>query len=115
MKKERTEKLLKRQKRCVCRQCGGPLEVRLIIHNQFGGQGMDLFCPHCGRIEYGTEPEIYKMAQDFVDKFEFNYYTEMVEDERSRELNIGKVCDIASWIFRQSGQLDDQGLHMKNE
>lgn len=99
-----------RQKRCVCKMCGGNLEIRMIIYNQYGGQGLDLYCPQCEQINFGIEPEIYALASKFVDEFEFNYYTDMVENERNRRLNIAKICDISAWILKKGGLLTDEGL-----
>ena len=92
--------LLFRRENYVCKMCGGPLEIRMIIYNQYGGEGQDLYCPNCARIEYGTKPEIYHVAKQFVDKFEFNYFTEMAENERNYQLNISKICDIAEWVLK---------------
>lgn len=94
--------LQERQKHCVCRMCGGPLVMKLIIYNQYGGQGLDLYCPRCLRLEIGTEPEIYSLAKQFVDKYEFNYYVEMLENERQYQLNISKICDIAAWLLQET-------------
>lgn len=44
------EEMNARQKRCVCRQCGRELEIRMIIFCQYGGQGLELYCPVCQRI-----------------------------------------------------------------
>lgn len=92
--------LQKRKEKCICKSCGSKLEIRLIIYNQYGGQGLDLYCPNCGRVEYGVEEEVYRLAKSFVDTFEFNYYTEMEENERNYQLNIGKVSEIVSWLFK---------------
>ena len=92
--------LKERQQRCVCRMCGGPLELRLMIYNQYGGQGLDLYCPVCERVEYGTEPQIYQMAKAFVDKFEYNYFVDMEENQRNYQLNISKLCDIMAWALQ---------------
>lgn len=95
----RSEKNLReRREKCVCKMCGGRLEIRLIIHNQYGGQGLDLYCPHCDRVEYGVEPKIYQIAKTFVERFEFNYFTDMEENNRNTQLNIAKVCDIVSCV-----------------
>lgn len=101
MARNEVDILKEREKCCVCKMCGGPLELRLIIHNQYGGQGLDLYCPACDRLEYGTEPYIYDIAKKFVDRFEFNYYTDMEENTRNYQLNIGKICDIAAWILKE--------------
>lgn len=108
--KSEYEKLKEREKRCVCRQCGSRLEVRLIIFNQYGGQGIELYCPNCRRIEYGTEPEIYALAKQFVEENEFNYFLDMAEDERNVMLNVSKVSEIIAWVFREIEICDSNGV-----
>ena len=39
------EEMKAREKRCVCRQCGSELEIRMIIFCQYGGQGLELILP----------------------------------------------------------------------
>jgi hypothetical protein len=102
--------LQERRERCICKLCGGKLEIRLIIYNQYGGQGVDLYCPTCQKVEYGIEPEIYAWAKEFVEKFEFNYYLDMEENQRNHQLNIGKVCEIGAWLFKNAGLLNEEGL-----
>ena len=105
------DKLLEqRSKRCVCKFCGHPLKSKFIIFNKYGGQGMELFCEHCQRIEYDVEPEIYQLAKQFVDDFEFNYYLDMDENNISRELNIAKINEILSWAMKKVGILTEEGL-----
>lgn len=89
--------LMDRQENCVCKRCGGPLEIRVIIQNIYGGQGLDLYCPNCQCVEYGTNPEVYRMADDFMEQFDFNYFLDLEENETSRKLNRSKLCDIMSW------------------
>ena len=98
------KELIDRTNTHVCKMCGSKLEVRMIIHNQYGGQGVDLYCPNCNRIEFGISPEIYKMASLFQEKFEFNYYTDMEENEQNRRLNIGKLCEIIQWALQEKDQ-----------
>ena len=104
------EELKKRSARCVCKFCGSQIKTKFIIFNKYGGQGTELFCENCQRIEYGVEPEIYKLAEKFVDDFEFNYYLDLEEDSASRQLNIAKVSVLFSWAFRKQGLIDDDGF-----
>lgn len=103
--------IAERAKRCVCRMCGGPLEVKIIIYNKYGGSGVELYCPHCAKIEYGTEPEIYRLAKDYVERVEYDYFPEMENDERHTQLNISKVCETLSWAMKKWQVLDRQGIH----
>lgn len=100
-----------RAKRCVCKMCGGALEVKIVIYNKYGGSGIELYCPHCEKIEYGTEPEIYKIAKDYVQHVEYDYFPEMENDERHQQLNIAKVCETLSWVFKRIKIMDKTGLH----
>lgn len=104
------QEMIKRSERCVCKMCGSKLEPRIIIYNKYGGQGVEMFCPHCGRIEYGTEAEIYDLAKDFVKSVEFDYFTEMEQGERNFQLNIAKVCEVLGWCFRKLGVVDGDGI-----
>lgn len=102
--------IMKRTEHCVCKMCGGELEARIIIYNKYGGQGVEMYCPHCGRIEYGAEAEVYRLAKDFVKGVEFDYYTEMEEGERNFQLNIAKICEVLGWCLRKLEVMDDDGV-----
>lgn len=110
MKKNRTEDLLNRSERCCCKQCGGPLDIRIVVYNKYGGSGAELYCNHCQKIEYGTEPEIYKAAKNFVDRLGFNHFVDLEETERTHMLNIAKVCEILSWGTKYWGLLGKNGF-----
>ncbi|MEF2824443.1 MAG: hypothetical protein U0N74_04045 [Peptococcaceae bacterium] len=98
-----------RAKRCVCKYCGGRLELRRIAFSDYGEARSELFCPHCGRIEFGTEPEIYAGATYFVDHFDFNHYPGLDDNEKTRRMNIAKVCDIMAWNDKNLGLLSEDG------
>lgn len=104
------EKAKIRAERCVCKMCGNKLETRIMIYNKYGGSGVELYCPACQRIEYGTEPEIYQIAKDFVDSVEFDYFTEMEEGNHRYQLNVSKMCEVLSWIYRKNGILGTTGV-----
>ena len=104
------EEIEQRAARCVCKYCGQPLAVKFILFNKYGGQGRELYCESCGRIEYGVEPEVYALAQRFVDDLEFNYFLDMEEDAAARALNIAKVGELITWTLRKTGVLTDKGL-----
>lgn len=110
----KNEKMLARSERCVCSGCGSRLELHMVIFNQYGGQGIELYCPKCQKIEFGVEAEIYKFAKEFVESYEFNYFPDMAEGEKSTEMNISKIGQILSWFLDRTGVLDEQGLEEKN-
>lgn len=103
--------MITRSKRCVCRYCGHPLEIRVVVFCEYGGAGAELYCPECQKIEYGTEPEIYKTAKAFVDEIEFNYYLNLEENKKSYQMNIAKVCEILSFSCQRWKMLDHRGLN----
>lgn len=105
----RLEVLKNRLHRCVCRYCGGSLELRRIAFSDYGEARSELYCPQCQRIEFGTEPEIYQSAAYFVDQFGFNHYPGLDENEKTRRMNIAKVCDIMAWGDKNIGLLTDKG------
>lgn len=104
------EKAKKRAARCVCKLCGHPLEAKIVVYNRYGGSGIELYCPSCQKIEYGTEPEIYRIAKNFVDNVEFDYFTDMEEGRRHDQLNVAKVCELLGWVYKKTGLLDAEGL-----
>lgn len=112
---ERFEELRGRSERCVCKYCGGKLEVKLLNFGQIETANMELFCTTCNRIEYGTEPEIYRNAVYYVDAMGFNAFPDREPNEKTRKMNIGKVCDIISWHDRQIGLLNEQGYKIPLE
>ena len=98
-----------RAERCVCKQCGTRLEAKVVIYNRYGGSGLELYCPHCQKLEYGTEPEIFELASDFVDSVEFDYFVDMEEGPHHTELNVAKVCEMLAWVYRKTGVLSSGG------
>ncbi|MEE0435707.1 MAG: hypothetical protein UDB11_09970 [Peptococcaceae bacterium] len=103
--------IIERSERCVCRMCGGPLEPKIVIYNKYGGSGVELYCSNCRKIEFGTEPEIYRLAKNYVEQVEYDYFTDMEADKRHFQLNVSKVCEVLSWAFRQLEILDSKGIH----
>lgn len=115
MRRNRAEDLIYRAEHCVCKQCGGPLEIRMIVYNKYGGSGTELYCPTCKKIEYGTEPAIYQAAKTFVDNTGFHHYLDLEENERTYLLNIAKVCEVLSWGAKYWGILDKKGFRIDLE
>lgn len=110
---DRSRELQVRSERCCCKQCGGKLEVRLIIYNKYGGAGAELYCDNCKKIEFGTEPEIYQAAKYFVDSLGFNHFTDLEENERTYMLNIAKICEIMAWGSKYWGILNQDGFNVE--
>ena len=108
-KKSRLEIMKARAKRCVCKYCGGKLELRRIAFSDYGEARSELYCPVCQRIEFGTEPEIYQGAAYFVDNLEFNHYPGLDDNEKTRRMNIAKVCEIMAWGDKNIGILSEEG------
>ncbi len=110
-----TQEMKSRSERCCCRYCGSKLAIHVVIFNQYGGAGAELYCPNCNKIEFGTEPAIYTAAKDFVDEMDFSHYFNLEDNERTYQLNIAKVCDILSWGGKSLGWLDKNGLKYPTE
>ncbi len=108
--KHRVEELRGRAKRCRCKYCGGPLEVRRIVFSDYEDARIEIFCVDCDRIEYGVEPEIYKSAEYFVEELEFNCYPQLDDNEKTRQMNISKVCEIMTWATKNLGFLERDGF-----
>lgn len=113
MSSHHDQEIEQRAARCVCKYCGHPLTVKFILFNKYGGQGRELYCENCSRIEYGVEPVIYHLAERFVDELEFNYFLDMEEDALTRQLNIAKAAEIMTWTFLQTGRLTKAGLEQE--
>lgn len=107
---ERLELLRSRMKRCVCKYCGQPLEIRRINQSNAEAGQIELVCLGCKRIEFGVEREIYASASYFVNDLEFNNYPELEDTEQRRQLNIAKVCEIISWGVQDLGFLRENGF-----
>jgi len=109
---DRYAMLKQRSEKCCCRYCGNPLEVRMVIYNKYGGAGAEIFCNNCMKIEFGTAPEIYNTAKDFIDAVDFNYFPELEDNDVTYQFNVAKVCDLLSWCCKDWGILDEQGFHL---
>ena len=107
---DRIEALKRRLQRCVCKYCGGSLSLKRITFSDFETARLEIFCDGCERIEYGVEPEIYRSAENFIDAVDFQYYPDLEDNERTRRMNVAKVCEILSWGYRNAGLLNADGF-----
>lgn len=108
--KNRINILKERTTHCVCKYCGGQLHLRRIIFSNTEGARIEIFCEHCNRIEFGVEKEIYQCARNFVEKFNFNCFLDLEDNETTKRMNIAKVCEIITWADQKRGLLDDNGF-----
>ena len=108
--KSRIEELKARTKRCCCKYCGGELEVKRIIYSEYENARIEIFCKNCERVEYGVEKEIYQSAEFFVEEMAFNHYPDLDDNQRRKQMNIAKVCEIMAWENRNMGFLDIDGF-----
>lgn len=108
--KSRIEELKARTKRCCCKYCGGELEVKRIIYSEYENARIEIFCKNCERVEYGVEKEIYQSAEFFVEEMAFNHYPDLDDNQRRKQMNIAKVCEIMAWENRNMGFLDTDGF-----
>lgn len=110
---DRVENLKERKRRCVCKFCGNPLDVKSIMFNDIKDARIELYCNTCRRIEYGIEPEIYYSACNFIDNLEVDFYDDLDDNETKHQMNIARVCEIMSWGLRNMGYLNEQGFVFK--
>lgn len=110
---DRIEMLKKRTKRCRCKYCGSPLEIRRIIYGKIEDARVEIFCSNCDRIEYGIEPEIYQAAKYFVEEMQYNAYPDLDNSETTKQMSIAKVCEIISWGCQNLGLIDDDGFRCR--
>ena len=107
---ERIKELKERISRCVCRYCGGELSLHKITYAAYDEAKIDIFCDNCDRIEFGVEPEVYKIAEYYVDEMQYDHYPELDNSERKRKMNIAVICDILTWGYKKAGFLDKDGF-----
>ena len=108
--KSEETRLRKRVARCRCSYCGGTLELRKLTYSSYEVSKLEVYCDHCKRIEYGVEPEIYDVAEYFVDELGFDYYKDLDNNIRKREMNIAKVSEIIDWGCKNLGMLTEDGF-----
>lgn len=106
----RIEELKSRSKHCCCKYCGGRLELRRILYGSLDNARIEIFCSNCDRIEYGVEKEIYQAARYFVEEMDFNAYRELDYSERTKQMNIAKVCEIITWGCKNLNLLGAEGF-----
>ena len=106
----RTELLKGRVNRCVCKYCGSQLQLRQLTFSDFDDARIEIFCSSCNRIEFGVEPEIYQSALYFVEEMGFDYYPDLDKNEKTKSMNVAKVCDIMAWENKTLGILNHEGF-----
>lgn len=106
----RLEDLKWRVKNCRCRYCGAPLRLRRILYGNDPEGRIEIFCTECDRIEYGIEPEIFASAKYFVEEFNFNIFPNNDDSEKTKQMNIAKICDIIAWGCKNMGILNARGF-----
>jgi len=109
---KRIQELRERAARCHCRYCGKPLTLRKITYSAYDEAKIELFCENCNRIEAGVEPEIYKLAEYYVDEMKYDHYPNLDSSLHKRRMNIALVCDILNWGFKNSGLLQKNGFNV---
>lgn len=107
---ERIEDLKGRMARCVCKYCGNELTLRRITNGAVEEARVELFCKHCGRIEYGVEQEIYLAAKYYVDEIGLNAFGDLDDNEKTRTMKIAKVSEIIAWGYKNLGHIDRHGF-----
>ena len=113
--KDRVTLLKERTKRCTCRYCGGDLEVSQIMFFDNRDSRIELFCKDCDRIEFGVEKQIYSIACYFVEEAQFNHYQDLDDNEKAKQMNIAKICDIIAWGCKKLGFLNEDGFDIEVE
>lgn len=109
-KESRIEQLKMRTKRCVCRYCGGKLELRRIIFSDIQDARTEIFCSGCDMIEYGVEPELYAAAQSYIDYFDIDFFADEDKNEQTHRMNIARAVDIMAWGCEHMSLLDGDGF-----
>lgn len=108
--KGRNAMLKARAKRCVCKYCGSRLRLKQLTFSEYDEARVEIFCKNCDRIEFGVEQEIYESAKYFVEQMEFNYYPDLDDTEKTKRMNVAKVCEIMAWQDKMLGFLVQDGF-----
>ena len=95
---------------CVCKYCGNRLRLKQLNFSDVDEARVEIFCDNCDRIEFGVEREIYESAKYFVEQTGFNYYQDLDDTEKTKRMNISKVCDIMAWQDKMRGFIDKNGF-----
>lgn len=106
----RVETLKQRARRCCCKYCGGELWLKRITFSEYEDARVELYCEQCERIEYGTEPEIYQSAKRLVEQLDFQYYADLDDNEKTRRMNVAKVCELLAWSYQDLGLTNQDGF-----
>lgn len=107
---ERLHEVRQRAAHCVCRYCGHPLSLRKITYATYDEAKIELFCEQCNRIEYGVEPEIYKVAEYYVEELGYDHYPNIDNSLQKKRMNIAVICGIIAWGFKNTGLLTKDGF-----
>lgn len=109
---KRMNMLRQRTSRCVCKYCGGALQLRQIAFSSYEDARVEIFCKDCNRIEFGVEPEIYENAKFFVDETKFNCFSDLDDNDKTKQMTIAKVCEILTWQNQNIGILSPYGFQV---
>lgn len=110
---ERIAMLKERTKRCVCKYCGNTLHLKRIIFSNIDGIRIEIYCEHCGKIEFGVEKEIYQCAESFVEELHFTCYPDLDQNDDTKRMTIAKVCEIIAWADQKRNILDENGFKVE--
>ena len=111
-KNQRVDLLKTRTKRCVCKYCGGNLDLKYVAFSEAIDIRAEIYCPRCAKIEFGVEREIYTSARSFVQATGFNCFPDKDDNEITHRMTIGKVCEIIDWHDTNVGLLDENGYRV---
>ena len=107
---QRIQDLRERSAHCVCKFCGNVLSLRKITYAAYNEAKIELYCEHCGRIEYGVEKEIYQLSEYFVDELSYDHYPNIDPSVNKKRMNVAIIGDVITWAFKNTGLLDEKGF-----
>ena len=58
------------------------------------------------------EPEIYENAKYYVEETGFNYYPDLDETDKTKQMSIAKICEIMTWDNQNLGILTPEGFQI---
>lgn len=78
----------------VCRYCGSKLESKLIEGFSNDRDVEHSVCMACSRIEYGTVPSIFKIADEWCENHMIGFDSLPIY---KREYEKSKICDVLNF------------------
>lgn len=106
----RTKMLQKRSERCICKYCGGELEVRSIVFNDIVEQERNFIVSIVIGLNLGQKKKFIKMRNILWKKWITIVSQIQTIQKQLGQMSVAKVCDIMNWIITHLGFVNEDGF-----